>query len=217
MALLSSCWLTDCRSRHSLQCPAKFENRLAHSITSIWEVWEPVCRPFASCSDWQLKLPLGSQGSRTLLLNSWFSLAHSNTQRRARGLTNFKSSGRLPSGVSSSPRSICCERIEPSLWENLYLAGKRSKICQCTSDGPSFCWSPRFWSSVCCPELSWMLLNLESGFSPNDNPSSFFRIIRARAGNRDSGAGIVCRKTGSENFCDRRNRRLSHRPFVSSA
>src|SRR5580704_6098195 len=125
MALLCSCSLTDCPSRRSLRCAARFENRQEHSITSTWEVWEPVCRPFASCSDWQLSLPSGSRDSRTSLLNSSSSLAHSKTQRQARDLTDFKSSERSPSGVSLSLRSICCARIEPSLWENLYLVGKR--------------------------------------------------------------------------------------------
>ena len=48
----------------------------------------------------------------------------------------------------------------------------------------------------CYPEPFWMLLNQEFGFSLNDNPSSFPRIVRARAGNLDSVAGIIRRERG---------------------
>src|SRR6476619_3866168 len=108
MVLLCSCWLTGCPSRRSLRCAVRFESRQEHSTTLTWEVWEPICRPFASSSDWQLSLPLDSRDSRTSLLNSSFSLAHSKTQRQAWDLTNFKLSGRSPFGVLLSLPSICC-------------------------------------------------------------------------------------------------------------
>src|SRR5580704_16896569 len=125
MALLCSCSLMVYRSRHSSPCLANFENRPGHSITLIWEGWEPECRHFALSLAWRLSLPSVFQGLPTSLLSFESFLAPSKTQHQAPDLTNFKLSVRSHFGGSLSPQSTCYALIGRSSWENLNPAGNR--------------------------------------------------------------------------------------------